>query len=243
MHGNTSELPERSTTENRQNRRCVSPSLSEIAVQKKNTNDPGKVVYMGDSANLKYVLHEVGDPFKSAKKPPFWGDNLQRSMLEKLGRPTQSAIQSLHTEEEKYLRNNGVFQLPSKEISDELVNNFQKYSLPAFPIFLWEEFMAKYNSGSISPLILNAVYMVATFHCPESVLRNAAFPSRYLAGLTFYRRAKALYDANCETDGIIIVQSTLLLSNWWGGPMEQKDTWYWLGVTSGLAQSLGMHRS
>ncbi|KAG4262707.1 hypothetical protein FPRO03_10070 [Fusarium proliferatum] len=68
------------------------------------------------------------------------------------------------------------------------------------------------------------------------------FPNRYLASFAFYRRAKALYDADYESDGIATVQAAILLSHRWDGPMEQKDTWHWLGVATGLAQSLGMHR-
>ncbi|RBR05707.1 hypothetical protein FVER53590_29976 [Fusarium verticillioides] len=68
------------------------------------------------------------------------------------------------------------------------------------------------------------------------------FPNRYLAGLTFYRRAKALYDADYESDGIATVQAAILLSHRCDGPTEQKDTWHWLGIATGLAQSLGMHR-
>lgn len=220
--------------------RYVSPSLTELAVQQ---GGPGRVVYMGDSANFKYVLHEVGDPFQTSQQHRFWGDNLQRSMLERLGQPAQSAIQKIREDDHKHLQFNGAFRMPSKQTGDALIDSFWRYSYPVFPLFDWSSFSLDYSAGSIPPLLLNAVFMVAAFHCPESVLHDAGFSSRYLASLTFYRRAKALYDSDNEPDGITIVQATILMSNWWGGPMEQKDTWYWLGVAASLAQSLGMHRS
>jgi hypothetical protein len=206
---------------------------------------------MGDSANFKYVLHEVGDPFSSdgntgasaARHSRFWGDTLQKSMIEKLDRYTQSAIHSFRAEDEEILRSAGAFALPRKDLSDALVEVFMRCSFPAFPIFPQEEFMHKYIDGSLSPLLLSAVYMVATFHAPEALLHEAGFASRYHASMTFYRRAKALYDADFETDGICTLQATILMSNWWAGPVEQKDTWFWLGVAAGLAQALGMHRA
>jgi hypothetical protein len=140
-------------------------------------------------------------------------------------------------------RQAGVFRTLSKQTSDALIDSFWKYSYPFFPLFNWEQFSADYSAGSISPLLLNAVFMVSAFHCPEPVLHDAGFPSIYLASFTFYRRAKALYDTDNELDGVSIVQATILMSEWWGGPMEQKDTWYWLGVAATLAQSLGIHRS
>ncbi|KAL3441029.1 fungal-specific transcription factor domain-containing protein [Aspergillus insuetus] len=235
----------------RSSNRYVSPSLSEVAVHRDSPNDAGKVVYMGDSANFKYVLHEVGDPFSSdgntgtsaARHSRFWGDTLQKSMIEKLDRYTQSAIHSFRTEDEEILRSAGAFALPRKDLSDALVEVFMRCSFPAFPIFPQEEFKHKYTDGSLSPLLLSAVYMVATFHAPEALLHEAGFASRYHASMTFYRRAKALYDADFETDGICTLQATILMSNWWAGPVEQKDTWFWLGVAAGLAQALGMHRA
>lgn len=235
--------PDTTERDTRATRRYVSPSLSEIAVHQDGANAPGRVVYMGDSANFKYVVHEVGNPFRSSDRYRFWGDNLQRSMLDRLGPPTQVAIQNFRAQDDEQLRRVRAFDTPTKDVGDSLIRSFWTYSYPVFPVFHWEDFMAKYNSGSLSPLLLNAVYMVASFHCPESVIHDAGLSCRYLAGLTFYRRAKALYDADYESDGITTIQATVLLSNWWGGPMELKDTWYWLGVAVGLAQSLGMHRS
>lgn len=220
----------------------MSPSLAEIAFHEDRANATKKVVYMGDSANFKYVLNEVGDPFYS-ERSRFWGEHLQRSMLDRLGTTTQTAIRNFQAQDLEQLERVGAFELPSKDVSDKLMHCFWKYSYPVFPIFNSADFASKYNSGSVSPLLLNAVYMVASFYAPEALLAETGLGSRYLAALTFYRRAKALYDADNESDSITSIQATVLLSNWWGGPMDQKDTWYWLGIAVGLAQSLGMHRS
>lgn len=218
----------------------VSPSLTELAVQH---DGPGRVVYMGDSANFKYVLHEVGDPFQTSQQHRFWGDNLQRSMLKRLGQPAKLAIQKIREDDQQHLHTAGAFRTPSKQTSDALIDCLWKYSYPVFPLFDWKHLSTDSSTGSISPLLLNAISMVSAFHCPVPVLHEAGFSSRYLASLTFYRRANLLYDSDNESDGVRIVQATILMSNWWGGPMEQKDTWYWLGVAASLAQSLGMHRS
>lgn len=231
-----------SSTQPRETRRDVSPSLSEIAVHK----DPGsaseRVIYIGDSANYRYVLHEVGDPFKGSDQNNYWIDNLQRSMLDQLGSTTQDALRHIRSREDERLREQGVFDYPEKSIRDELIRVFFDYSYLACPIFYQAEFMRLYKTDSLSPLVLNAVLFIATLHCSEILLTSMGFPNRYLASLTYYRRAKALYDADYESDGIATVQASILLSHRCDGPMEQKDTWHWLGVAAGLAQSLGMHR-
>lgn len=120
--------------------RYVSPSLTELAVQQDGVTMPGRVVYMGDSANFKYVLHEVGDPFQTSQQHRFWGDNLQRSMLEKLGQSAQSTIQRIREDDQKHLHTAGVFRTPSKQISDALVDSFWKYSYSVFPLLTGRRF-------------------------------------------------------------------------------------------------------
>ncbi|KAJ5883281.1 uncharacterized protein N7473_010167 [Penicillium subrubescens] len=93
------------------------------------------------------------------------------------------------------------------------------------------------------PIALERCFHGFSFPLPRARFRRCRFPIHILGQFTFYRRAKALYDTDNELDGVSIVQATILMSEWWGGPMEQKDTWYWLGVAATLAQSLGMHRS
>jgi len=171
-----------------------------------------------------------------------WGENLQNHMIEELGPTTNATIRNFRFQDDQHLRQLGALDFPTKRLADDLLTTFLKYSYPVFPLFDRTEFVASHEAGRLSPLVQNAVYLVAAIHCPQSMLEELGYESRYLACLTFYQRAKALYDADHDTDGISTVQATILLGNWWGGPMEQKDTWHWLGLAAGLAQALGMHR-
>lgn len=223
--------------------RNVSPSLSEIAVQKDPVGAGEKVIYMGDSANFKYCVSELGNPFKASAQPVFFGDKLQQAVMDHVGHDAQKALRAMRSDEDEWLRKQGVFDYPDKDIRDKLIHSFFEISHPACPVFDRQHFMKLHVTGRLSPLILNAVLFMAVLHCPASALRSMGFESRYIASLTFHRRAKALYDAGYEPDGTATVQALILMSNWSGGPMEQKDTWHWLGVASAMAQSLGMHRT
>jgi hypothetical protein len=64
------------------------------------------------------------------------------------------------------------------------------------------------------------------------------------AALTFYKRAKALYDANYEDDRVTIVQALVLMGWYWEGPEDvTKNVFYWSRVATIVAQGSGMHRS
>ncbi|BCR88967.1 fungal specific transcription factor domain-containing protein [Aspergillus chevalieri] len=77
----------------------------------------------------------------------------------------------------------------------------------------------------------------------ENLVRAAGYNDRAVARKTHYLRAKVLYDADYETDRMNLVAVLLLLGFWWAGYEEQKDTCYWVGCATTVAQSFGMHRS
>jgi hypothetical protein len=222
--------------------RYASPSLPALVLDP----SPGsgdRVVYMGDSNNMKYLIHEVGDPFKNSGRSRLWGDNLQQSLISSLSKSTRSTLSAFRTADEEYLRNIGAFNVPEAALSEELIEIFFDLAFPFFPIFDKPNFLSTHAQGQVSPLIVNAMFCVSAIHCSDDLIQNLGFDSRYLACSTFYLRAKALHEKDYETDGVANVQACLLLMNWWSTPMEQKDTWYWLGVASNLAQALGMHRA
>ena len=224
-------------------RRNVSPSLSEIAVQRDSVGSGEKVIYMGDSANWKYCVHEVGNPFQASTPQAFFGDMLHQSVMDHLGHDSQKALEVLQSQDEELLTMQGVFNHPKKLVRDQLIRCFFEFAFPACPILHYDYFMRLYTTEKLSPLLLNAVLFMSIAHCDAELLQILGFATRYLASFSFYRRAKALYDAGHESDGIATVQAVILLSHWSGGPMEQKDTWHWLGVASAMAQSLGIHRA
>lgn len=197
---------------------------------------------MTDSSNLNYLIQELGNPFRATDAHSIY-DNLHKTMLAQLDAPTIQYTERLHSSTLRRLRDEGAMELPSKANGRALIEAFFEYVLPSYPILNQSDFLASFEADKASPLLLNAIYLTATIYCPDSVIANYGFLSRHIANLTFYQRAKSLYDADYETDSIAVIQSTLLMAHWWRSPLEQKDPWYWLGVACGIAQALGMHRS
>ncbi|KAB8075396.1 fungal-specific transcription factor domain-containing protein [Aspergillus leporis] len=202
------------------------------------TSPDGKVAYYGDSFNLEYMLHEMGSPLNASTN----SCTLEHLYLKQLGRSTKDIIEEHSRNQRLRLKDKGAFQAFERDISDELIRTFFEICYPQIPIFDRADFQLKYETGRVSPLVLQAVYFVAITHCSESLYKRAGFTNRYLGTFTCYQRAKALYDANHESDAIATLQAVYLLSYWWGSPMEQKDMWYWVGIASSLAQSLGLHQ-
>lgn len=222
--------------------RYASPSLPDLVIEQ-DAGDGHRVVYMGDSNNMKYLIHEVGDPFKSLGRRRLWGDYLQQGATARLTPATYATLSALRTADEEHLRNIGAFTLHESHLREELVEVFFDRVYPFFPIFDKTDFQALHHENRMPPLLLNAVYCVASIHCSEDLIKRLGYDSRFLACTTFYQRAKALHEKDYEKDAIASIQACILLMNWWQEPMDQKDRWFWLGVATHMAQGLGMHRA
>ncbi|KAJ3548174.1 hypothetical protein NM208_g1137 [Fusarium decemcellulare] len=133
--------------------------------------------------------------------------------------------------------------MPDRRVSDQLIWSFFANFHPAYPVIDRLSFIDAYGQSRASPMLLHAIYMTAFTCGPESLVRSAGYSDRTSARKAHYLRAKTLYDAGHERDATYLAAALHLLSFWWLGPSDQKDSWYWQGCAVTFAQSLGMHRT
>ena len=79
--------------------------------------------------------------------------------------------------------------------------------------------MQRYRDAKNPPslLLLQAMLLAGSRVCTNPQLMDAN-GSTTPAAMTFYKRAKALYDANYEDDRVTIVQALVLMGWYWEGP-------------------------
>lgn len=199
-----------------------------------------RTVYLGESYNLTYIIEEFCGTFDSSGHKILHHpvpDNID-DRTRNLPRDT-----TLEKEEMNSLVRKGAFMKPEKLVCDRLVQAYFERVHPSWPIFDKTEFAELYASDQVSMLTLQTLFLVSATHCDERIIREAGFTSRYMARLSFYQRSRALYDADYETDTTTIIQALFMLGFWCGSPIDQKDTWHWLGAAVSLAQTTGMHRT
>jgi hypothetical protein len=130
-------------------------------------------------------------------------------------------------------------------LCDELIEAYFKWVHPIVPVINRTRFMRQYKDPKNPPslLLLQAILLAGSRVCSNPQLMDAN-GSTTPAALTFYKRAKALYDANYEDDRVTIVQSLLLMGWYWEGPEDvTKNVFYWSRVATIVAQGSGIHRS
>lgn len=139
------------------------------------------------------------------------------------------------------MAHDGAFLVPSDTISAILLNAYFTWFHPCFPILNRAATYESYVSQTVSPLLRQAMYFIGISLCTDAAFSETGFDDRYQAKFLFYSRAKAIYDADLESNAIVKLQSLFLLSFWRGGPSEERDTRFWLGVAINLAQKRGVH--
>ncbi|EAU37205.1 cutinase transcription factor 1 alpha [Aspergillus terreus NIH2624] len=160
-------------------------------------------------------------------------------------RGSRSRLTDLDNLELDILHQRGAFLLPPKPLCDELVEAYFKWVAPVVPIVNRSRFMRHYRDPKNPPslLLLQAILLAGSRVCTNPQLMDAN-GSTTPAAMTFYKRAKALYDANYEDDRVTIVQALVLLGWYWEGPEDvTKNVFYWTRVAMVVAQGSGMHRS
>lgn len=196
--------------------------------------EAGRVAYLGESSNLTLLVHDrQGD------------EDVVHYPLPENVRGSRARLTELDNVEIDILHQRGAFLLPPRALCDELIESYFKWVHPIVPVINRNRFMRQYQDPKNPPslLLLQAILLAGSRVCNNPQLMDSN-GSTTPAALTFYKRAKALYDASYEDDRVTIVQSLLLMGWYWEGPEDvTKNVFYWSRVATIVAQGSGMHRS
>ncbi|KAI3113376.1 transcriptional regulator family: Fungal Specific TF [Penicillium roqueforti] len=199
-------------------------------------------LFLGESFSLTYVVHDVLAPLLSTECAPNYRRRLHFPVDEGFD-PSMRGQQNMVEAQTKLLHSRDLWFHPDQRALEQLLAIYFKWFHPAFPILEKSTFLQKYNGNQLSLLLLNGVLMIAVTVCDEADLALLGLQDRYKARQLFYKQARALYETDSDPDKINNVVASFLISFWWGGPNDQKDSWHWLGIAISSAQNLGMHRS
>ncbi|KAI2635201.1 fungal-specific transcription factor domain-containing protein [Xylaria nigripes] len=196
--------------------------------------EAGRVAFLGESSNLTLLVNDRQGSSDVVHYP-----------LPENVRGSRARLTELDNIEIDILHQRGAFLLPPRQLCDELIEAYFRWVHPIVPVINKTRFMRQYQDPKNPPslLLLQAVLLAGSRVCQNQQLMDAN-GSTTPAALTFYKRAKALYDANYEDDRVTIVQSLLLMGWYWEGPEDvTKNVFYWSRVAIIVAQGSGMHRS
>lgn len=208
--------------------------------------------YAGESFSLTYAIHEVARPLlqrhirpgsdqRDANHSP---PQLYFSIAKESDPSTFKSLPDVVLAQLQTLRERGACHLLDQDTTLKLLDGYFTWFHPGFPVVDQRQvFVNRFLDNKLSLLVLNAVLLVAISICDDDLLESTGFATRHQGRECFYHQAKILHDNDLDADKVNNVVATFLMSFWWGGSNDQKDSWYWLGIAVSSAQSLGMHRS
>ncbi|KAI8093473.1 fungal-specific transcription factor domain-containing protein [Halteromyces radiatus] len=133
--------------------------------------------------------------------------------------------------------------LPPKDLSEHLVRLYFEHFYPLLPLFYKRQLVSSNDMDeSLSPLLLNAIYAVASRLSSDVRVRSDP-NSQDTAGDIFFERAKCLLDDYYDVPRISTVQALLLLSSHQQGAMKSARAWLYCGMAFRMALDLGLHRN
>lgn len=167
--------------------------------------EAGRVAYLGESSNLSLLVQDRHGTTDVVHYP-----------LPETVRGARARINELDNIEIDILNQRGAFLLPPRALCDELVEAYFKWIAPIVPVINRSKFMRRYHDSKNPPslLLLQAILLAGSRVCSNPQLMDAN-GSTTPAAMTFYKRAKALYDANYEDDRVTIVQALILMGWYW----------------------------
>ncbi len=170
--------------------------------------DAGRVAYLGESTNLSLLVQDHHGTEDVVHYP-----------LPENVRGAKDKVSDVDNMEIEILHQRGAFLLPPRALCDELVESYFRWVAPVVPVINRTRFMRQYRDPKNPPslLLLQAVLLAGSRVCTNPQLMDANGSSTP-AAMTFYKRAKALFDANYEDDRVTIVQSLILMGWYWEGP-------------------------
>ncbi|KAJ3496115.1 hypothetical protein NLG97_g2895 [Lecanicillium saksenae] len=198
----------------------------------------GASVFFGESSSVRYVgTDNFASSIAKLESIPFTGTGGTTKDRSIPAINVNPALEALKNQPE------GPFAVPPRHVSTAILVAYFQWFHPFFPIVDEQDLWQRFELGSLSPLLLQSLLFVGTCHCDKSVIVDSRLGTPSEAKDRFYNRARQLYEADAETDSLVIMQAVTLMSFRRGPITDERDGRYWLGIAISMAQRRGFHRS
>ncbi|KAF3401378.1 hypothetical protein DPV78_005131 [Talaromyces pinophilus] len=147
----------------------------------------------------------------------------------------------------QYLDRMQALNLATVSLQNSLLRAYVEYVHPSLPLmdlhnFLNTVYCRHGRNGQVSLLLYHSVMFAATAFVDIEALCQAGYRTRKEAREKFFQKARLLYDFDYEYDGLVLVQSLLLMTYWDESPGDLKSTWYWMNIAASYCYRVELHR-
>ncbi|KAL6248682.1 hypothetical protein RBB50_004937 [Rhinocladiella similis] len=203
--------------------------------------------------------------------PDFTGDLLQRQSLENLsslqgptGTPPDddrvpfpdlqkllpAFIAPIHSQRTymycDFLASRKAFDIPTPPLLRAILKRYTEFVHPHIPLVdihhVLEAVSTEGRCGRISLLLLQAMLLAGSSYVDMEYVSGAGFCNRMALRSELAERVRLLYDFDCETDRLILVQCLVLMTSWQDKGDEVKHLRHWISIAYNISLLLGLNR-
>ncbi|KAL4740641.1 fungal-specific transcription factor domain-containing protein [Aspergillus similis] len=238
----TSAFPRRTTDSPAQPITSRSASQHDIQDEERNGLEIAAAA-LGDSKRAGHVPFYTGDKTGITSTLSLLSSG--ESLPQHLFIPSRNST-SLSEEDRNYLASKGVFDLPSSDACQCLLQAYFRHVHTIMPIIEADHILHFFQAGRLQEynlLLVWSVFFVAVNFIPSSICEREGYESKKVMKAAMYSHAKCLYNNGGERDKVVLLQASLLLGFWHSEADEHSQPWYWSGISVSLCQMLGLHRN
>jgi hypothetical protein len=183
----------------------------------------------------------------SVKAPPDTGEQLLPRNWQKSLPPFVAPIRSQRTfRYHEFLRTQRAFEIPPPRLRDALLMRYFEFVHPQLPLVNFHQVLQAVASngtqGKVSLLLFQAIMLAGSSVVDAQYIFQAGYPCRMAMRREFTERLRLLYDFDCETDRLILIQCLILATTWQDKGDEVKHLRHWISIAYNIALLLGLNK-
>lgn len=136
--------------------------------------------------------------------------------------------------------------MPPQKLRNAIISRYVEFVYPQLPVVdihdILNAIATNGTQGKVSLLLFQSILLAGSAYVDIEYVFEAAYRSRLALREELAERVRLLYDFDCETDRLILVQSLILMTSWQEKGDEVKHLRHWISVAHNIALLLGLNR-
>ncbi|KAJ9602866.1 hypothetical protein H2200_012646 [Cladophialophora chaetospira] len=145
-----------------------------------------------------------------------------------------------------FLKSKDAFSIPALKLRNAIISRYVEFVYPQLPVIELHDVLnavaTNGKKGKISLLLFQSILLAGSAYVDIEYVFEAGYRSRLALREQLAERVRLLYDFDCETDRLILVQSLILMTSWQEKGDEVKHLRHWISVAHNIALLLGLNR-
>ncbi|KIX07219.1 uncharacterized protein Z518_01872 [Rhinocladiella mackenziei CBS 650.93] len=146
----------------------------------------------------------------------------------------------------EFLHEKGALAIPPKKIRNAILMRYVEFAYPQLPLADFHHVLQAVatdgREGKVGLLLFQAIMLAGSPFVDAEYIFEAGYPSRMALRQELAEKVRLLFDFDCETDRLILVQSAILMTGYQEHGDSPKHLRYFIAIAYNIALLLGLNK-